>query len=66
MDLEASVDVRAMATAALRQLTTADVNLLKTILVAGLYPQVLDMGPTLICPIPVALGALYRADVGFF
>lgn len=40
MDLEASVDVRAMASAALRQLTVADVNLLKAIIAAGLYPQV--------------------------
>ena len=40
MDLEASVDVRAMASAALRHLTVADVNLLKAIIAAGLYPQV--------------------------
>ncbi|KAK9901707.1 hypothetical protein WJX75_009557 [Coccomyxa subellipsoidea] len=40
MDLEASVDVRAMVSAALRHLTVADVNLLKAILCAGLYPQV--------------------------
>ncbi|BDA42246.1 probable ATP-dependent RNA helicase DHX34 [Coccomyxa sp. Obi] len=39
MDLEASVDVRAMASAALRHLTVADVNLLKAIIAAGLYPQ---------------------------
>jgi hypothetical protein len=38
--LEASVDVRAMVSAALRHLTVADVNLLKAILCAGLYPQV--------------------------
>lgn len=40
MDLEASVDVRAMASAALQHLTVADVNLLKAIIAAGLYPQV--------------------------
>ncbi len=40
MDLDASVDVRAMASAALRNLTVGDVNLLKAILAAGLYPQV--------------------------
>ncbi|CAL8468067.1 g7606 [Coccomyxa elongata] len=39
MDLEASVDVRAMASAALKHLTVADVNLLKAIIAAGLYPQ---------------------------
>jgi hypothetical protein len=43
MDLEASVDVSAMASSAVRALTTADVNLLKVILALGLYPQVCDM-----------------------
>ena len=39
LDLEASVDVRSMAAAALRRLTAADVNLLKCLLAASLYPN---------------------------
>lgn len=45
LDLEASVDVHGMAAAALRRLTAADVNLLKCLLAASLYPHVR------ICPI---------------
>ena len=45
LDLEASVDVRAMATSALARLTAADVALLKCLLAASLYPQVRPQAP---------------------